>query len=80
MFHLKHGAICQQVTHKCKCIVRVVAACPWQAKDFMSLHQRQYRLRLTLEDPTARIHAYICAEDGVSFDFFIEFNEKDKIC
>ncbi|XP_078440040.1 protection of telomeres protein 1a-like isoform X2 [Wolffia australiana] len=55
-----------EVTHKCKCVVRVVAACPWQAKDFISI-RGQYRVRLTLEDPTARIHAYICNEDGVKF-------------
>lgn len=55
-----------QVTHKCKCVVRVVAACPWRAKHFLSSSRGQYRLRLTLEDPTARIHAYLCEEDGVS--------------
>lgn len=52
-----------QVTAKFKCVVRVVAAFPWQAQDFYSCGT--YRIRLTLEDPTARIHAYLYAEDGV---------------
>ncbi|CAA6659190.1 unnamed protein product [Spirodela intermedia] len=56
-----------EVTHKCKCVVRVVAACPWRAENLLSSSRGQYRLRLTLEDPTARIHAYICEEDGVKF-------------
>uniref|UniRef100_A0A1D1XEA0 Protection of telomeres protein 1a n=1 Tax=Anthurium amnicola TaxID=1678845 RepID=A0A1D1XEA0_9ARAE len=56
-----------EVTHKCKCIVRVVAACPWRAENLYSLMQGQFRVRLTLEDPTARVHAYICGEDGMNF-------------
>ncbi|XP_028752411.1 protection of telomeres protein 1b-like [Neltuma alba] len=54
-----------QVTAKFKCIVRVVAAMPWPAEKFRSEHGI-YRMRLTLEDPTARIHAYVYAEDGVT--------------
>ncbi|MQL85474.1 hypothetical protein Taro_017984 [Colocasia esculenta] len=56
-----------EVMHRCKCIVRVVAAFPWRAKDLYSSVHGQYRLRLTLEDPTARVHAYISGEDGVKF-------------
>lgn len=52
-----------QVTAKFKCVVRVVAVFPWQAKDLRSPNGT-YRIRLTLEDPTARIHAYVFAEDG----------------
>ncbi|KAI9091323.1 hypothetical protein K1719_028134 [Acacia pycnantha] len=52
-----------QVTAKYKCLVRVVAALPWLAENFRS-QDGIYRMRLTLEDPTARIHAYVYAEDG----------------
>ena len=53
-----------QVTAKFKCVVRVVAMVPWHAKDFCS-PSGTYRMRLTLEDPTARIHSFVYAEDGV---------------
>ncbi|XP_054791190.1 protection of telomeres protein 1a-like [Prosopis cineraria] len=52
-----------EVTAKFKCIVRVVAAMPWSAEHFCS-DGGVYRMRLTLEDPTARIHAFVYAEDG----------------
>ncbi|KAK1326621.1 Protection of telomeres protein 1b [Acorus calamus] len=55
------------VTHKCKSIVRVIAAYPWRGEDLRSPVGGHYRIRLTLEDPTARIHAYIYGEDGVDF-------------
>lgn len=55
-----------QVTAKFKCIVRVVAALPWTIEDFRS-PDGTYRIRLTLEDPTGRIHAYLYAEDGEVF-------------
>uniref|UniRef100_A0A5B7BNF8 Putative protection of telomeres protein 1b-like isoform X1 n=1 Tax=Davidia involucrata TaxID=16924 RepID=A0A5B7BNF8_DAVIN len=55
-----------QVTAKFRCVVRVVAAFPWRAEDFRSPHGT-YRIRLTLEDPTARIHAFVYAEDGEKF-------------
>ncbi|OVA01584.1 Telomeric single stranded DNA binding POT1/Cdc13 [Macleaya cordata] len=59
---------CSTVTAKFKCVVRVVAMCPWQVENFRCpVGTHQYRLRLTLEDPTARIHAYIYAEDGERF-------------
>ncbi|EEF31902.1 conserved hypothetical protein [Ricinus communis] len=56
---------CSKVTAKFKCIVRVVAAFPWQAEDFS--HLGTYGIRLTIEDPTARIHAFLFAEDGEKF-------------
>ncbi|KAK3041851.1 hypothetical protein RJ639_000367 [Escallonia herrerae] len=55
-----------EVTAKFRCVVRVIAAFPWQAADFRS-PTGTYRIRLTLEDPTARIHAFLYAEDGVKF-------------
>lgn len=55
-----------QVTAKFKCIVRIIAIYPLQAKDFRS-PEGTYRVRLCLEDPTARIHALLYAEDGVRF-------------
>ncbi|XP_050256593.1 protection of telomeres protein 1b-like isoform X2 [Quercus robur] len=55
-----------KVTAKFKCVARVVAAFPWQAEDFLS-PLGTYRIRLTLEDPTARIHAFLYGEDGEKF-------------
>ncbi|KAL5544938.1 hypothetical protein UlMin_008722 [Ulmus minor] len=55
-----------EVTAKFRCVVRVLAAFPWKAKDFCC-SRGIYRIRLTLEDPTARIHAYLYAEDGEKF-------------
>ncbi|KAG8651620.1 protection of telomeres protein 1a isoform X2 [Manihot esculenta] len=57
---------CSQVTAKFKCIVRVVAALPWRVEDFCS-HLGTYMIRLTIEDPTARIHAFLFDEDGDKF-------------
>jgi hypothetical protein len=58
-----------QATARFKCIIRVVAAFPWRAEDFS--HHGTYRIRLTIEDPTARIHAFIYAEDGVqTFSYY----------
>ncbi|GMH23370.1 hypothetical protein Nepgr_025213 [Nepenthes gracilis] len=54
-----------KVTAKFKCVVRVVAALPWMAEDFRS-PSGTYRIRLTLEDPTSRIHAFVYAEDGIT--------------
>lgn len=58
-----------QVTAKFKCIVRVVAALPWRVEDFCS-HLGTYMIRLTIEDPTARIHAFLFDEDGVRECFY----------
>ncbi|KAK9996628.1 hypothetical protein SO802_021314 [Lithocarpus litseifolius] len=55
-----------EVNAKFKCVARVVAAFPWQAEDFLS-PLGTYRIRLTLEDPTARIHALLYGEDGEKF-------------
>ncbi|XP_073012625.1 protection of telomeres protein 1a-like isoform X4 [Typha latifolia] len=64
---LMDSLIHKEVTHMFKCIVRVVAAYPWRAADMVSPRKGHNHVRLTLEDPTARIHAYICKEDGVKF-------------
>jgi hypothetical protein len=55
----------EQVTHKFKTLVRVVAAYPCRASELRLLLTGSYCLRLTLEDPTARIHAYVHKDDGV---------------
>ncbi|KAK3144520.1 hypothetical protein QOZ80_4AG0314190 [Eleusine coracana subsp. coracana] len=57
----------EQVTHKFKTLVRVVAAFPCRTDDLRSLLTGNFCLRLTLEDPTARIHAYIHKDDGAKF-------------
>ncbi|XP_020593621.1 protection of telomeres protein 1a-like isoform X2 [Phalaenopsis equestris] len=56
-----------EIMHKFTSIVRVVTSYPWQAKDLRSPATGNYRVRLTIEDPTARIHAYIFGEDGEKF-------------
>ncbi|WVZ86029.1 hypothetical protein U9M48_032874 [Paspalum notatum var. saurae] len=57
----------EEVTHKLKTIVRVVAAFPSRASDLRLLLPGSYCLRLTLEDPTARIHAYVHKDDWAKF-------------
>jgi len=57
-----------KVTAKFKCVVRVVAAMPCQA-ELLRSSAGTYRMRLTLEDSTARIHAYVIDEDGVRTNF-----------
>ncbi|XP_008661613.1 protection of telomeres protein 1b isoform X1 [Zea mays] len=52
------------VTHKLRTLVRVVAAHPCEAS---LLSTGNCHLRLTLEDPTARIHAYVHKNDLVGF-------------
>ncbi|ESW32538.1 hypothetical protein PHAVU_002G330500 [Phaseolus vulgaris] len=52
-----------EVTANFKCVVRVVAAMPCQA-ELLRSPAGTYRMRLTLEDSTARIHAYVIDEDG----------------
>lgn len=61
---VRHWAYCLQVIGKFHCVVRVVAAFPWLAEHFRS-PSGVYRIRLTLEDPTTRIHAYLYKEDAV---------------
>lgn len=49
-----------------KCVVRAVACYPCHAKEMFSLIRScEYKLKLTLEDPTARLHAYICSTEQV---------------
>ncbi|KAL9228191.1 hypothetical protein vseg_003798 [Gypsophila vaccaria] len=55
-----------QVTAKFKCIVRVVSALPSKV-EYLRSPAGVYRVRVTLEDPTARIHAYLYAEDAEMF-------------
>lgn len=57
---------------KYRCVVRVVAAFPCRAEDLLC-NSGRYGLRLTLEDPTARIHAFVYAEDGVSTSLPLKF-------
>lgn len=61
-----------QVVGKFKCIVRVVSVSPWPIEDFVS-PEGILRVRLTLEDPTARIHALLCEEDGVGNYSYVNF-------
>ncbi|KAJ7955335.1 Protection of telomeres protein [Quillaja saponaria] len=50
-----------------RCIVRVIAVCPAQVNDiFQQVGSDECRIRLTLEDPTARIHSLICDGEGTS--------------
>lgn len=63
-----------QVTYKFRCLVRVIATLPWKVEEFCGQRVNAenhaeyfYRVRLTLEDPTARIHAYLYAEDADKF-------------
>ncbi|KAL8517661.1 hypothetical protein ACS0TY_015774 [Phlomoides rotata] len=55
-----------EVTYTFKCVVRVVAMIPWGAENFRDPNE-VYRVRLTLEDPTARIHAFLYAKEGEFF-------------
>ncbi|KAE8663952.1 Zinc finger family protein, putative isoform 1 [Hibiscus syriacus] len=57
---------CRKVARKFRCVIRVVAVFPWRVEDFRA-RDGTYRVRFTLEDPTARIHAYAFAEDGEKF-------------
>ncbi|KAL5231302.1 hypothetical protein ABZP36_030078 [Zizania latifolia] len=57
----------KEVIHKFKTLVRVVAAYPCQDNDLSLLVAGCHGMRLTLEDPTARIHAYIHKDDGANF-------------
>ncbi|KAA3460567.1 protection of telomeres protein 1b-like isoform X2 [Gossypium australe] len=55
-----------QETNNFRCVVRFVAVIPWRVEDFRA-PCGAYRVRFTLEDPTARIHAYAHAENGEEF-------------
>eukprot|EP00850_Spirogloea_muscicola_P010050 SM000058S18480 [mRNA] locus=s58:112590:115867:+ [translate_table: standard] len=75
-----------EVTHKFRCVVRLVDLWPRQVEHFCMLRRKSsqpgngtsatpcavgelycYRLLLTLEDPTARVQAWLVGEDGVKF-------------
>ncbi|WJX54498.1 hypothetical protein P8452_40373 [Trifolium repens] len=47
-----------------KCVVRVVAVEPSQVENFYCPIEKKYRMRLTLEDPTSRIYAFVFDKDG----------------
>ncbi|CAI9785616.1 unnamed protein product [Fraxinus pennsylvanica] len=49
-----------------KCIVRFVAVYPSRTKYFKS-PAGNYRIRMTLEDPTARLHALLCLDNAEVF-------------
>ncbi|XP_031285788.1 protection of telomeres protein 1b-like isoform X1 [Pistacia vera] len=50
------------------CIVRVVASYPSEADDFRSPYcPSATKMRLTLEDPTARIHAFLRGDEWMKF-------------
>ncbi|MBA0773147.1 hypothetical protein Gotri_008445 [Gossypium trilobum] len=57
---------CKKETNNFRCVVRFVAVIPWRVEDFRA-PCGAYRVRFTLEDPTARIHAYAHAENGEEF-------------
>ncbi|CAM6050562.1 unnamed protein product [Sphagnum compactum] len=59
-----------QVTHKFRCMVRVMATWPSDVLDFCGLGAVGtfvYAVCLTLEDPTARLRALLYGEDAVEF-------------
>ncbi|XP_010412550.1 PREDICTED: protection of telomeres protein 1a-like [Camelina sativa] len=56
-----------KVTCKYKCIVRVVAAYPWQVEDFCSVENSRHRVLLTLEDPTATLDTFLCDKEAEYF-------------
>nr|CAD1830148.1 unnamed protein product [Ananas comosus var. bracteatus] len=62
---LMDSLTCKQVKHLVVCVVRVVSSCPWRAEDLRSPVGGHFRIRVILEDPTARIYAYIIKEQGV---------------
>ncbi|KAJ6818262.1 protection of telomeres protein 1a-like [Iris pallida] len=55
-----------EVTHEFKTVVRVVTSFPWRSEDLRS-PKGTYRIRLTLEDHTTRVHAYIFGKNGEKF-------------
>nr|XP_043632870.1 protection of telomeres protein 1b-like isoform X2 [Erigeron canadensis] len=63
---LMHVLSYREVTAKFRCVVRVLTTLPGHPRDFRA-PCGTFRLRVTLEDPTARLHAYLYAEDGVKF-------------
>ncbi|XP_012572077.1 protection of telomeres protein 1b-like isoform X2 [Cicer arietinum] len=67
--HVQHFTLMDVLTHsevtaRFNCVVRVVAAMPYQAEKLCFPAGGVYRMKLTLEDPTARIHAAVVGADG----------------
>ncbi|XP_024934115.3 protection of telomeres protein 1b isoform X4 [Ziziphus jujuba] len=50
-----------------RCIVRVVAICPSVREICQLVGSTEQKIRLTLEDPTARIHAHLCGRELTRF-------------
>lgn len=68
-----------QIPHRIKCVVRVAAACPWRGVELRSPKDGHYRIRLTLEDHTTRVHAYLFGKEAMKFfGGFLEPVDLDK--
>ncbi|XP_068669375.1 protection of telomeres protein 1b-like [Aristolochia californica] len=52
---------------KYKCVVRFIGIIPWHLEELRSPRTGLYRMKVTLEDPTARIRAYLTDEDAEKF-------------
>ena len=59
-----------QVRGMFKCVVRFLAVLPAEVECFRS-PTGSYRMRITLEDPTARIHALLQSGDAVGLVSFL---------
>ncbi|XP_039128071.1 protection of telomeres protein 1a-like [Dioscorea cayenensis subsp. rotundata] len=57
-FSLRESLLCSERSQRFKSIVRVLAAHPWRTHE-LQLDQDCCQISLTLEDPTARIRAYV---------------------
>ncbi|KAJ3674458.1 hypothetical protein LUZ60_005074 [Juncus effusus] len=57
----------KQAPHEIKCIARVVDIHPYKIEKWRSPFDAHFEIRLTLEDPTARIHAYLAGQDAEKF-------------
>ncbi|XP_066343044.1 protection of telomeres protein 1b-like [Miscanthus floridulus] len=70
-----------EVTHKLKTLVRVVGAYPCHPSEVHFLLSTGHCMRLTLEDPTARIHAFVHKDEMVKFfgGFLTEETVKKKM-
>lgn len=55
-----------KVTAKFRCVVRVISILPVGAEQFRD-PKGMLRIRLTRDDPMARIHAFVYAKDGEMF-------------
>ncbi|PON64853.1 Protection of telomeres protein [Parasponia andersonii] len=61
-----------------RCVVRIVAICPSDVEG-LRLENGDYRIMLTLEDPTARIHALLDSHHGdVFFENFTSASDASK--